>query len=229
MGAFAPGGLWAFISIGAFVQKPYFGISIIIILRKIRRFWQIIVWIPRKLSILSSELHPFCSHKDFQSKAPILLCKSRSSYRKKVKLRFELQGKCMIFWVPDSFPLICQKHRKFAAPFLDPLQAVHFEFGAPRFFPRDNSQLRALILLCKTILSRRKIHKLRFELQGNCAKHNGLILLFKIRCFLKRTQFGTYFELPVGSSPICKDFVSKRRFFCIFAISQWRAREQMPV
>ena len=41
---------------------------------------------------LSSELHTFCSHEDSQSKAPILLCKSVSSYRKEVKLTFELQA-----------------------------------------------------------------------------------------------------------------------------------------
>ena len=74
---------------------------------------------------------------------------------KKVKLTFELQGKCMIFGVPDSFPLICQKHCKFAGPFLDPLQAVHFEFGAPYF-------------LCKSLSSYRTKVKLTFELQGKC-------------------------------------------------------------
>ena len=102
-------------------------ISSITLLRKIVRVLQIIVWITRELSISSSELHTFCSHKDSQSKAPILLCKSLSSYRKKVKLTFELQGKCMIFGVPHSFPLIYQKQCKFAGPFLHPLQAVHSE------------------------------------------------------------------------------------------------------
>ena len=100
---------------------------------------------------MSSELHTFCSHKDSQSKAPILSYKSLSSYRKEVKLTFELQG--------------------------------------------------------------------------NDAKHCGLILLRKIRCFLKRTRFLSYFELPVGSSTVCKDFASKTaRFlhFCNFPVESSR-------
>ena len=116
--------------------------SSIILLRKIRVLLLIIVWIPRKLSISSSELHTFRSHKDSQSKAPILLCKSLSSYRKEVKLTFELQG--------------------------------------------------------------------------NGAKHRGLILLRKIRCFMNRTQFLIYFELTAGSSTVCKDFASKTLCFLHF-------------
>ena len=42
------------------------------------------------------------------------------------------------------------------------------------------------------------------------------MLYCKIWCFLKRTRFGTYFELPVGSSTVCKDFASKRQCFCAF-------------
>ena len=104
---------------------------------------------PPKLCILNSELHTFCSQPISQLKAPILLCKSVSSYRKKVKLTFELQGKC----------------------------------------------------------------------QKTC----GLILYRKIRCFLKRTRFLTYFELPVGSSQVCKDFASKTP--CFFAFLQFPSRE----
>ena len=96
---------------------------------------------------------------------------------------------------------------------LYPKEAVHSEFWATWFFHENKSQLGAPQFLCKSLLSSRKIDKLRFELQGNCAKHDGLILLRKIRRFLKRTRFGTYFELPVGSSTICKDFVSKRSWF----------------
>ena len=97
-------------------------------------------------------------------------------------------------------------------------------------FHEIKSQLRAPQFLCKSILSCRKIDKLRFELQGNCAKRDGLILLRKIRCFLKRTHFLTYFELPVGSSPICKDFVSKRLcflHFCNFPVECSRANASL--
>ena len=123
----------------SFRLEAIFWIPSNILLHKIRCFLQTNVCFPRKLSILSSELHTFCSHKDSQSKAPVLLCKSVSSYRKEVKLTFELQG--------------------------------------------------------------------------NDAKHSGLILLRKIRCFLKRTRFLTYSELPVGSSTVCKDFASKTLCF----------------
>ena len=115
--------------------------------------------------------------------------------------------------------MLFAKHR------LDPKEAVHSEFRARCFFHKKKSQLRAPQFLCKSILSSREIDKLRFELQGNCAKHDVFNLLRKIRCFLKMTQFWTYFELPVGSSPICKDFVSKRlRFlhFCNFPVESSR-------
>ena len=118
----------------------------------------------------------------------------------------------------------------FAKNRLHPKEAVHSEFWAPCFFSQKKSQLRAPQFLCKSILSCRKIDKLRFELQGNCAKYDGLILLRKIRCFLKRTQFATDFELPVGSSPICKDFVSKRlRFlhFCNFPVESSRTNASL--
>ena len=84
--------------------------------------------------------------------------------------------------------------------------------------------------LGKSILSARKIDKLRFELQGNCAKRDGLILLRKIRCFLKRVHFLTYLEFPVGSSPICKDFVSKRLcflHFCNFPVESSRTNASL--
>ena len=127
----------------------------------------------------------------------------------------------MIFWVPDSFPLICQKHFKFAGPFLHPPQAVHFDFGAPYVLFTTNFPTESSHTLCKSLSSYRKKVKLTFELQWNGAKHCGLILLRKIRCFLKRTRFLTYFELPVGSSTVCKDFASKTmRFlhFCNFPV-----------
>ena len=72
-------------------------------------------------------------------------------------------------------------------------------------------------------LYRKKV-KLTFELEGNGAKHCGLILLRKIRCFLKRTRFLTYFELPVGSSTVCKEFASKNAVFFI-AFLQFPSRE----
>ena len=113
----------------------------------------------------------------------------------------------------------------FAKNRLHSKEAVHSEFWALWFFHENKSQLRARWFLCKSLLSSRKIDKLRFELQGNCAKHDGLILLCKIVCFLKRTHFLTYFWLPVGSSPICKDFVSKRLcflHFCNFPVESSR-------
>ena len=84
------------------------------------------------------------------------------------------------------------------------------------FCSQPVSQLKAPILLCKSVSSYRKKVKLTFELQGNGAKHSGLILLRKILCFLKRTRFLTYFELPVGSSTVCKDFASKTACFLHF-------------
>ena len=95
-------------------------------------------------------------------------------------------------------------------------EAEHFEFGAPRFCSPENSQLRASILLCKSPSSYKKKVKLTFELQGNDAKQCGLILLRKIRRFLKRTRFWTYFQLPVGSSTVCKDFASETLCFLHF-------------
>ena len=118
----------------------------------------------------------------------------------------------------------------FAKNRLHSKEAVHSEFWATWFFHENKSQLGAPQFLCKSILSSRKIGKLRFELQGNCAKHDGLILLRKTLCFLKRTRFWTYFELPVGSSPICKDFVSKRLcflHFCNFPVESSRANASL--
>ena len=118
----------------------------------------------------------------------------------------------------------------FAKKCLHSKEAVHSEFWARWFFHENKSQLGAPQFLCKSILSFRKIDKLRFKLQGNDAKRYGLILLRKIRCFLKRTQFWTYFEFPVASSPICKDFVSKRlRFlhFCNFPVESSRTNASL--
>ena len=118
----------------------------------------------------------------------------------------------------------------FAKNRLHSKEVEHSEFWARWFFHKNKSQLGAPEFLCKSILSCRKIDKLRFELQGNCAKRDSLILLRKIRCFLKRTQFLTYFELPVGSSPICKDFVSKRLcflHFCNFPVKSSRTNASL--
>ena len=84
------------------------------------------------------------------------------------------------------------------------------------FCSHNDSQSKAPILLCKSVSSYRKEVKLTFELQGKCQKTRGLILCRKIRCFLKRTRFWTYFELPVGSSTVCKDFASKTLCFSHF-------------
>ena len=121
-----------------------------------------------------------------------------------------------VFRIPDSFPLISQKPCKFAASFLHPPRAVHSELWAPWFFSHENSQLKAPILLCKSMSSCRKQDKLTFELQWTSQKTCGLIFYCKIRCFLKRIQFLTYFELPVGSSTVCKDFASKTQCFLHF-------------
>ena len=116
------------------------------------------------------------------------------------KHSFGLQGSCA-FWILSSIVFFTKK-----------------------------KQLRAPQFLFKSTLSCRNIDKLRFELQGNCAKRDGFILLRKIRCFSKMTRFGTYFELPVGSSPICKDFVSKRScflHFCNFPVESSRANASL--
>ena len=108
--------------------------------------------------------------------------------------------------------------------------AVHFEFWAPWFFSQKTIQSKAPTLLSKSVPSYRKKVKLTFKLKGNCAKHDGLILLRKIRCFLKKTQFWSYVQLPVGSSPICKDFMSKRlRFlhFCNFPVESSRTNASL--
>ena len=129
----------------------------------------------------------------------------------------------MIFWVPDSFPLICQKHCKFAGRFWNPRKLCILSSELHTFCSHKDSQSKAPLLLCKSMSSYRKEIKLTFELQGNYAKHCGLILLRKIQCFLKRTRFLTYFELPVGSSTVCKDFVSKTQ--CFFTFLQFPSGE----
>ena len=54
----------------------------------------------------------------------------------------------------------------------------------------------------------KKIHALSLELHVKVSKSSGLIIYRKIRWFLKSLRFWTLFQVPVGSSQTCKDFVS---------------------
>ena len=61
-----------------------------------------------------------------------------------------------------------------------------------------------------------KLCKLSPELHEKRLKKSVLILVRKTRCFLKKYRFWTFFQLPVGSSTVCKDFASKTVCFLHF-------------
>ena len=54
----------------------------------------------------------------------------------------------------------------------------------------------------------KKTYALSLELHVKLSKWSGLIIYRKIRWFLKSLRFWILFQVPVGSSQTCKDFVS---------------------
>ena len=112
-----------------------------------------------------------------------------SSYNLKVQKNMEAMRQ--IVWGPRKLCFLCRK--------------LHDFF----WVPISSSKLHDFFVI--SLSSSVEICTLRSELHETRPKKSVLILIGKIRGFLKSLRFWTLFQFPVGSSQTCKDLAAKTR------------------